>query len=63
MGTTIPFLDEVALDLDLAWYSPRYGVSVHVDNFGGDVGKNFSYGFDSLDDWIRRGRLERHGAG
>lgn len=62
VGTTIPFLYEVTLDQDLARRSPRYDVSVHVDDFGGNMGKDLSYGFDSLDDWIGRRRLERHGA-
>jgi hypothetical protein len=60
-GTIIPFLYEVTLDQDLAWRSPRYDIPVLVDDLGGDVGKDLSYGFYSLDDWIRRRRLERHG--
>jgi len=62
MGTIIPFLYEVTLDQDLAWHSPRYGVSVQVDDFGGDVGKDLAYCFYSLDDRIGRRRLEGHGA-
>lgn len=60
-GTIIPFLDEVTLDQDLAWRSPRHDISVHVDDFGSDVRKDLSYSFDSLGDWICRRRLERHG--
>jgi len=59
---TIPFLYEVTLDQNLAWCPPRDGVSVLVDNFGGDMWEDLSYGFNSLDDCIGRSSLERHGA-
>lgn len=58
VGTIVPFLNEVTLDQDLAWRSPWYDVSVHIDDFGSDVREDLPYCFDSLDDWIRRRRLE-----
>ena len=63
LSEDVPFLYEITLDQYFAWRPPRHDASVCVDNFGGNVGKDLSYGFHSLGDWIRGRRLERHGAG
>ena len=55
---SIPFLHKVSLDQDLARRSSWHDVSVLVDDFGSSVGKDLSYGFNSLDDWVCERCLE-----
>ena len=54
----VPFLYEVTLDQDFARRPPRCDFPVRVHDFGSDMGKDLSDGFDSLDDRIYRRRLE-----